>query len=121
MRHAPHFQRSFYFLVISDCRPFHDQMRKLYWVGGGYAARLFHFVLCFLLSRPRAGLANVQSSFFGLLATDTLNVRNNNNITLITILLYLVMDYVVFGWFWFWYELQCFCVLKVFSVSLHGD
>ena len=119
MRHAPHFQRSFYFLVISDCRPFHDQMRKLYWVGGGYAARLFHFVLCFLLSRPRAGLANVQSSFFGLLATNTLNVRNINNI--ITILLYLVMDYVVFGWFWFWYELQCFCVLKVFSVSLHGD
>ena len=30
MRHAPHFQRSFYFLLISDCRPFHDQMRKLY-------------------------------------------------------------------------------------------
>ena len=30
MRHAPHFQRSFYFLLISGCRPFHDQMRKLY-------------------------------------------------------------------------------------------
>ena len=30
MRHAPHFQISFYSLLISDCIPFHDQMRKLY-------------------------------------------------------------------------------------------
>ena len=35
------------------------------------------FVLFSLLSRPRAGLATVLSSFFGL-ATNTLNVRNNN-------------------------------------------
>ena len=31
MRHAPHFQRSFYFLLTSDCRPFHDQMRNYYY------------------------------------------------------------------------------------------
>ena len=47
------------------------------WGGGGYAARLF-FLLFSLFSRPRAGLATVGSSFFGL-ATNTLNVRNNNN------------------------------------------
>ena len=45
--------------------------------GGGYAARLF-FCSLSLFSRPRAGLATVKSSFFGL-ATNTPNVRNNNN------------------------------------------
>ena len=39
MRHAPHFQRSFYFLLISDCRPFHDQMRKLYCIRHGLKAK----------------------------------------------------------------------------------
>ena len=46
--------------------------------GGGECCQTFSFVLFSLFSRPRAGLATVQSSFFGL-ATNTLNVRNNNN------------------------------------------
>ena len=48
--------------------------------GGGYAARLYLCVLFSLSSRQRAGLATVQSSFSGL-ATNTLNVRNNNIVT----------------------------------------
>ena len=32
-------------LVISDCRPFHDQMRKLYWFGYHYLSSSF---FCFL-------------------------------------------------------------------------
>ena len=46
--------------------------------GGGVCCQTFYFVLLSLFSRPRAGLATVYSSFFGL-ATITLNVRNNNN------------------------------------------
>ena len=44
--------------------------------GGGVCYQTFSVVLFSLLSRPRAGLATVQSSFFGL-ATNTLNVKNN--------------------------------------------
>ena len=43
----------------------------------------FYFVLFSLFSKPRAGLATVQSSFFGL-ATNTLNARNNVLISLAT-------------------------------------
>ena len=46
--------------------------------GVGYVARRFSFVLVSLFSRPRAGLATVPRNFFGL-ATNMLNVRNNNN------------------------------------------
>ena len=46
--------------------------------GGELCCQTFSFVLFSLFSRPRAGLATVLSSFFGL-ATNTLNVRNNNN------------------------------------------
>ena len=48
--------------------------------GGGGAGALpdFFFFLFFPVSRTRAGLATVRSSFFGL-ATNTLNVRNDNN------------------------------------------
>ena len=78
MSHAPHFQRSFYFLLISDCRLFHDQMRKLYWVGGGVVCcQTFSFVLFSLFERDWPP-CQVLVVFFGL-ATNTLNVRNNNN------------------------------------------
>ena len=48
--------------------------------GGGGALPDVFFLLFFpcLNSRPRAGLATVLSSFFGL-ASNALNVRNNNN------------------------------------------
>ena len=46
--------------------------------GGGGAARLSLLVLFSLFSRPRAGFSTVKSIFWGL-ATNTLNVRNNNN------------------------------------------
>ena len=47
---------------------------------GGGAARPSLFVIFSLFSRPRAGLLTVQSSFFGL-ATNTLNVMDNSNIS----------------------------------------
>ena len=46
--------------------------------GGGGVRCQTSFVLFSLFSRPRAGLATVLSSFFGL-ATNALNVSNNNN------------------------------------------
>ena len=46
--------------------------------GGGGALPDFLFFIFSLFSRPRAGLATVYSSFFGL-ATSRLNVRSNNN------------------------------------------
>ena len=46
--------------------------------GGGGRCQAFYFVLFSLFRRPRAGLATVQCSFFGL-ATNTLNMRDNNN------------------------------------------
>ena len=45
--------------------------------GGGAANFLFHFIFS-QFSRPRAGLATMQSTFFGL-ETNILNLRNNNN------------------------------------------
>ena len=50
------------------------------WGGRGGRCQPFYFLLFSLFSRPRAGLATVKGSFvfFGL-ATNTLNVRNNNN------------------------------------------
>ena len=44
--------------------------------GGGAHQTFFFFVSLF--SRPRAGLATCKVVFFGL-ATNALNVRNNNN------------------------------------------
>ena len=44
---------------------------------GGVCCQTFYFVLFSLFSRPRAELATVLSSFFGL-ATNTRSVRNNN-------------------------------------------
>ena len=57
--------------------------------GGGGMLPDFLFCSFSLFSRPRAGLATVSSSSFFELATNTLNVRNNNNncaLTLIAIL-----------------------------------
>ena len=47
-------------------------------VGGVRCQTFYIFVLFSLFSRPRAGLATMVSGFFGL-ATNTLNVGNNNN------------------------------------------
>ena len=45
--------------------------------GGAGCCQTFSSDFFFLFSRPRAGLATVYSSFFGL-ATNALNVRNNS-------------------------------------------
>ena len=62
---------SFFFLFLSP-----NEQRA--GGGGGGALLDFFFFLFSLFSRPRAGLATVLSSFFGL-ATNALIVRNNNN------------------------------------------
>ena len=48
--------------------------------GGGGRCQTFYFLFFSLFSRPRAGLATgpCKVVFFGL-ATNALNVRNNNN------------------------------------------
>ena len=66
--------RDFYFYFYFYFSPNEQQRRR----GGGGRRRTFYCVLFSLFSRPRAGLATVQRSFFAL-ATNTLNVRNNNN------------------------------------------
>ena len=61
--------RDFYFIYSE---------RATWEVRGGCAARLSPWLSFSRFSRPRAGLATVLSSFFGL-ATNTLNVRTKNN------------------------------------------
>ena len=60
----------------------------------------FSFVLFFVFSRPRAGLATVSSSFCGL-ATSTLNVRNNRTtFKYLVVALYLQpMQYVIYYYY----------------------
>ena len=45
--------------------------------GGGYAARLFFFSLFFPVQQITSGIGHRVKCFFGL-ATNTLNVENNN-------------------------------------------
>ena len=47
-------------------------------MGGGGEGQTFSFIIFPLFSRPRAGLATVQNSFFGL-ATNTLNVFSSHS------------------------------------------
>ena len=147
MSHAPHFQRSFYFLLLSDCRLFHDQMRKLYWVGGGVVCcQTFSFVLFSLFSRPRAGLATVSSSFFrvgnqyaecekqqlfkqvnnGVVYLDYEDAHHHGPLLCSFQLLYRICLYcLMMYWFVFPFVLVClpFCIglSSLLLVSLHGD